>query len=283
MSSDSNVKNFRMQLIFKSNKNNTNYSLCYKKLRKSIVFSEISTPWRIFVNNKELGNLIRFFRDIINGDTQAKLAEKAELSTNYIGDIENGRKNLSLKNFCKIANALKMRPDHLLGQYYDNKLGENFMTVTLSTIKEAYHNWKELNRLMSENLGSRKVNLPEGISENIACYALNLTRNMDSTGDARDSEGNLIEIKATSNFDDDLSSFSPKTKFDRLIFVRLNLNNDQAYIYDLYLNGTEFQSLKVNKTETVGDHQRAGRRPRLSLIQYINEKNIKEITVIDLK
>jgi transcriptional regulator with XRE-family HTH domain len=228
---------------------------------------------------KRLGVIIKRLRNR-NNLTQAELAEKSELSVNYIGDIENGRKSISLIAFFKISKALQLRADHLLKFYFEEN--EDTMAVTFDTIKQAYQSWKSLNEIISNQMDSRKVNLPEAISENIACHALGYTRNMTNTGDATDKFGNLIEVKATANFHDDLSSFSPDTHFDKLIFVRLNLETDQAFIYDLGLNGKQFGELSVNRTETVADHQKQGRRPRLSLIKYIESKNIQPVKIVDL-
>lgn len=228
---------------------------------------------------RKLGSLIRTLRNR-KQLTQAMLAEKAETSINYIGDIENGRKQISLSVFFKVSEALEVRADKLLNFYFEES--EETMAVEFETIKQAYHSWKKLNEIISNEMDSRKVNLPEAISENIACYALGYTRNMDRTGDARDKFGNLIEVKATANFNTDLSSFSPDTHFDKLIFVRLNLSEDKAYIYDLNLNGKEFGKLKVSNTETVAEQQAQGRRPRLSLIKYIDEKCIQPVKIIKL-
>jgi len=40
--------------------------------------------------------------------SQEKLAEKADLSTNFISDIECGKVNISLDALVRIANALKV-------------------------------------------------------------------------------------------------------------------------------------------------------------------------------
>ena len=55
-----------------------------------------------------------------------------------------------------------------------------------------------------------------------------------------------------------------------------------ADIYDLGLNGSSFQALNVNSTQTVADQQRSGRRPRLSLIDYINAQQIQPICRLDI-
>ncbi|WP_065238530.1 Bsp6I family type II restriction endonuclease [Gallibacterium genomosp. 3] len=229
---------------------------------------------------KKLGLIIKRQRNL-NHMSQAELAEKSNLSVNYIGDIENGRKSISLDAFMKVSIALNLRADQLLKFYFEDS--EERMTIELQTIKKAYQSWKSLNQIISGAMHSRKVNLPEAISENIACYALGYERNMDRTGDARDEFDNLIEIKATANFNSDLSSFSPDTHFDKLIFVRLNLDEDKAYIYDLGLNGEQFGQLTVNRNETVADQQRQNRRPRLSLVQYIQDNGLNPITILDLR
>lgn len=228
---------------------------------------------------KKLGLIIKRQRNR-NQMSQAQLAEKSDLSVNYVGDIENGRKSISLKVFMRVSFALNLRADELLKFYF--KDSEERMAVEFQTIKKGYQSWKSLNEIISGEMDSRKVNLPEAISENIACYAMGYERNMDSSGDAKDKFGNLIEVKATANFNSDLSSFSPDTHFDKLIFVRLNLDEDKAYIYDLGLNGEEFGKLSVSKTETVADQQRQNRRPRLSLIKYINDNGLTPTTILDL-
>ncbi len=148
-------------------------------------------------------------------------------------------------------------------------------------ICKVYIQWKELNNNIKK-FSSRGVNFPDCISEPIVCYAFNYNwNNNNETGDATSDSGELIEIKATSNFNSDLSSFSPNTKFDKLIFVRLDQEKDLAYIYDLQLNFEQFQILEVNKKETVLDQQKQNRRPRLSLIQYIEKEKIEPLYYVD--
>ena len=59
------------------------------------------------------GENIRLLR-IERGITQDKLAELAELHRTYIGAIERGDRNVSLKNIVAIANALGVKPNELL-------------------------------------------------------------------------------------------------------------------------------------------------------------------------
>jgi transcriptional regulator with XRE-family HTH domain len=46
--------------------------------------------------------------------SQEKLAEKADLHRNYIGDIERGEENVSIDALRRIATALKVRLSDLV-------------------------------------------------------------------------------------------------------------------------------------------------------------------------
>ena len=105
----------------------------------------------------------------------------------------------------------------------------------------AYFKWKDLNTYISNN-SHRGMNMPDAISEPMACYCLGFLWNRGSeVGDATDPKNNRkIEFKATSRFDGDLSSFGPKCQFDDLIFLRFKLDDNLLYIYDLKINSDEF-------------------------------------------
>lgn len=153
-----------------------------------------------------------------------------------------------------------------------------------SDMVKAYFLWKELNGLI-KNSHTRGINFPEIISESLLCYALDYKLNRGTGGDAYDEINNrVIECKATSNFDRDTSSFSPNEEFDRLYFLRLYQRDDELYIYDTEYNSTKLKLVNVSKSQTLGDQQAQGRRPRFSIIkQIINEDNIEPIAKIDLR
>lgn len=48
------------------------------------------------------------------GLTQEQLAEKSELHRTYIGGIERGDRNISLKNIIRLAEVLSVSPSELL-------------------------------------------------------------------------------------------------------------------------------------------------------------------------
>ncbi len=148
----------------------------------------------------------------------------------------------------------------------------------------AYWLWKELNNYI-KNSHNRGINFPETISEAMTCYALDLRLNRGSGGDAVDPRTNeVIEIKASSNWDRDTTSFSPSEQFDHLYFARLKQREDELYIYDLGISSEELKQINVNRTQTVEDQQRQGRRPRFSVInKIITERGYQPLCYIDIR
>jgi len=164
---------------------------------------------------------------------------------------------------------------------------QDYVTIDKSRFKDAlkaYWLWKELNAII-KNSHNRGVNFPETISETLLCYALGFELNRGSGGDARNPNSDEVcEVKATSNWEKDTSSFSPSESFDSLYFVRLNQREDHIYIYDLKLNSEDLKQIQVSKKQTLGDQQAQKRRPRFSIIQKIIEpQNLSPIAYIDLR
>jgi transcriptional regulator with XRE-family HTH domain len=60
-----------------------------------------------------LGKTIRVLR-MQRNLSQEKLAELADLHTNYIGSVERGERNVSVINICKIAKGMGVPPSELL-------------------------------------------------------------------------------------------------------------------------------------------------------------------------
>lgn len=150
-------------------------------------------------------------------------------------------------------------------------------------IREVYFLWKELNTKIKKTY-TRGVNLHESITETICCYVNDFYLSIGGgSEDAIDPNTNeLIQIKGTSNWDRDLTSFGPNSLFDHLHFVRLNQHDDTMYLYDIpteTLNG-----IMVNKNYSFRDFQLQGKRPRFSIIStYINKYNIQEYAIVNLR
>jgi transcriptional regulator with XRE-family HTH domain len=58
----------------------------------------------------KFGSRLKYLR-LAAGMSQEELAHKAELDRTYIGGIERGERNPSLKNIIRLADALKTTPD----------------------------------------------------------------------------------------------------------------------------------------------------------------------------
>lgn len=150
---------------------------------------------------------------------------------------------------------------------------------------EAYFKWKDLNTYI-KNHARRGLNIPDAISEPIVCYSLGFLWNRrKKTGDATNPiTGERIEVKATSRFEGDLSSFGPKCVFDNLIFLRLDMERNLAYIYDLRINSEDFGKLPANATETIEDQKKQKRRPRVSLLElFVYKNNLTPDVIFDIR
>lgn len=65
-------------------------------------------------NNKiEIGKRIRNFRTA-NNLTQAQLAESLDISTNFISEVETGKKNISLDILCRLCQCYHLSADYIL-------------------------------------------------------------------------------------------------------------------------------------------------------------------------
>ncbi len=90
---------------------NTPYSVLY------YVYRAIKYSYYIAMEFSEAINKIAFNIKVLrmkNGLTQAELAEKINVHEKYIGKIETGRQNLTVKTLVKIANALSINLKELL-------------------------------------------------------------------------------------------------------------------------------------------------------------------------
>lgn len=167
------------------------------------------------------------------------------------------------------------------------RLSIDLVTVDVSRFKDAikaYFLWKELDTIIRTS-HTRGINIPETITESLLCFVSDFRLNRGSSGDAYDViNERVIEIKATSNYDRDTTSFSPKEEFDGLFFVRLDKRNDVMYFYDLEMNSEDLKKIKVNSTQTLEDQQKQGRRPRFSVIRcIIEEKKLEPYASLDLR
>lgn len=145
-----------------------------------------------------------------------------------------------------------------------------------------YWKWKELNTSIKQ-FYSRGVNLHEMITEFICCYANGFLSSLGGgSEDAINQEtGELIQVKGTSNWNSDLTSFGPESKFDCLHFVRLKQDENKMYLYDIPVD--KLDDVMVNRNESVRDFKNAGKRPRFSIIEkYIIPNKLEPYAFVDL-
>lgn len=82
------------------------------------------------LNFKEIGKRIRNQREQLNY-TREQLAEKLDVSSKFISDIELGVKGISIKTLANLTDILNMNADYLLfGEEYDGG-AEQSMIVSL--------------------------------------------------------------------------------------------------------------------------------------------------------
>jgi len=158
-----------------------------------------------------------------------------------------------------------------------------------------YFLWKELNSKIKEDY-SRGINLPEALTEPICCYVNDFLLSIPSknTGKKKDEDqcgsedainpltGEHVQIKGSSNWNSDLTSFGPRSNFTSLHFVRLNQDEDRMFLYNIPID--DLKNVLVNRTTTFAQMQAAGKRPRFSIIaKYINLYNIEPYAYVDLR
>ena len=61
----------------------------------------------------EIGRRIRNFRTA-NNLTQAQLAESLDISTNFVSEVETGKKNISLDILCHLCQYYNLSADYIL-------------------------------------------------------------------------------------------------------------------------------------------------------------------------
>jgi transcriptional regulator with XRE-family HTH domain len=84
----------------------------------------------------KVSNIIRKQRDYFKL-TQEQLAEKADISNQFLSDIENGKKSFTILNLNKLCRALYMSADRVVfGE--ENQTNVQQITDVLQTIDEKY-------------------------------------------------------------------------------------------------------------------------------------------------
>lgn len=82
--------------------------------------------------NKEIGRRVRELREYQKASRE-HLAEKADISTQFLSDIEVGRKSMTTSTLCNISSALGVSADYLL--FGKNNDEENNISPLFEMIK----------------------------------------------------------------------------------------------------------------------------------------------------
>ncbi|MFA5876836.1 MAG: Bsp6I family type II restriction endonuclease [Candidatus Paceibacterota bacterium] len=151
----------------------------------------------------------------------------------------------------------------------------NFDEKDGQDLKKVFGAWVTLNKLISKF--GRKINIPEALSESMFCIfsgSSRYTKKIRGNGSVSFDTYNLKtkekeQIKASS-LEFDLSTFGPKSEWDKLYFMNFYNGGNMNGIFNVYEIPTELvYSNAVNLTQTMKDQQLLGKRPRFSIMKDI--------------
>jgi len=153
-----------------------------------------------------------------------------------------------------------------------------FEEADRATLFNIYSSWRNLCKSLN-NIESRSVNLPEGLSEGSFSLEMGVARlNNSSIPGANTSfdcydvaDNSRIQVKACSVLPD-LTSFGPKSVWDKIYFCDFFKEGNWDGTFDIYLiNNDDIYNHQVNATQTLREQQLQGRRPRFSIYTSIIE------------
>lgn len=141
----------------------------------------------------------------------------------------------------------------------------------IQDVKESYNAWR-IQKLQARKLRGRAPNIPEYITEACLCLVMNYVR-FDKARKLKNASFDCfdilyekaIQVKACSVVDD-LTSFGPKSKWDKLYF--LDFYNGGVYdgAFDIYeISNDLIYNCLVKKGRTLKEAQDLGLRPRISI------------------
>lgn len=158
----------------------------------------------------------------------------------------------------------------------------------LKKLHELFNMWKKLAKEI-KSYQTRSINLPEGLSESIfayhfKCAKIEKVRGGSSSYDCYDPIAKKgIQIKATSS-KNELTSFGPKTFWDRLYFLDFyNSGKLDGKVKVYFIKKQLISKAKVNKQQTMKQQQKQEKRPRLSIRkEIIIPKNLRPVKTVKI-
>ena len=164
--------------------------------------------------------------------------------------------------------------------------GDKFQKSDLKKLQNIYFKWEEINKLVNE-LGGRKLNIPDVLREGIFCLAYDALRT-NGTAYSYDAVSRKtkkgLQLKSAC-IKNDLSSFGPKSTWDELYFADFSFSKVKGLIefYEIPNKFIHSAVLNKKKHETFKDQQKQGRRPRLSIRKIINDNKIKPSKIVNIE
>ncbi len=152
-----------------------------------------------------------------------------------------------------------------------------FEEVDREIMRDMWNAWITLKNIL-QSYGGRSPNLPEVLSEGAWCLYSGSVRLMEPTSaDTYNLQKQEAEQIKASSIEDDLTSFGPDSKWDKLYFLDFSKLDGSFDAYKIPTELVYSQILNKRKYETFRDQQLQGRRPRLSIKKLIREYGIDAV------
>ncbi|MEO2068845.1 MAG: Bsp6I family type II restriction endonuclease [Desulfurobacteriaceae bacterium] len=167
----------------------------------------------------------------------------------------------------------------LFGEKVRAKVQE-FEKSDITRLKELWNLWYRLSQKLKEYSGgeARKINFPEFISEGCWCILTGSVRVIyPSSADTYNLETKRAEQIKASVIENDLTSFGPKSRWDDLYFLDFSRLDGTFDVYKIPTDLLKREILNKKKGETFEDQQKQGRRPRLSLKEFVRKHGISPL------
>ncbi len=153
-------------------------------------------------------------------------------------------------------------------------------------LREIYFKWKELNDSLKK-ISTRGINIPDTLTENAFClFFPEYVRIAKIAGEKcsfdciNTKTGEKVQVKAASIYPD-LSTFGPKSEYNRLFFCDFSKGDGSFVVYDVPVD--EIKKVMVNKTTTFKQMQDKGKRPRFSITsEFAIKRKLKPIKICKL-
>ena len=157
-----------------------------------------------------------------------------------------------------------------------------YETSDRRVLKEIYDEWRSLSTKLID-IGSRAVNIPEGLSEGAfsletgavrVSNVLKKSKGVNTSFDCYNLKTQKrIQVKACGRIPD-VTTFGPKSQWDELYFCDFYREGKWDGTFDIYLIENDLiYDQKVNVKETMKDQQSKKRRPRFSIYTKLIIKN----------